>query len=322
MISIIVPVYNVKEYLNDCVESIINQTYKDIEILLVDDGSTDSSGNICEELAQKDQRIRVFHQTNQGLSSARNLGIDNSKGDFLAFVDSDDSIHPQMIEILLGLINKYDAELSVCGFERVYENDSILYSEFKNIDSYCKTSRQVLSNLGEDVNPIVAWNKLYRRELFESLRYEVGRVHEDEIIIHRLIDRTKLIAFTDVKLYYYYCRATSITGSVLSEKRIMDFIYAGDERRKYLISREYKDETIFTIKLFVHYLFENYYELIQRPKTKKRREAIRYIKRIYREFAKSAYALGMSTKGHYIWDIMWSVSPKLTHIYTKIRQLV
>ena len=128
LVSIIVPVYNVEKYLERCLDSLINQTLKDIEIILVDDGSTDDSGNICDKYAKKDKRIKVIHKENGGLSDARNIGLSIANGRYLQFVDSDDFIHKQMIEILYNTIINNNADISICDFDKVYENTKIKYN--------------------------------------------------------------------------------------------------------------------------------------------------------------------------------------------------
>ena len=132
-ISIIVPVYNVDQYLENCIESILNQTFKDYELILIDDGSTDKSGEICDKYEKKDNRIKVIHKYNGGLSSARNAGLDLACGKYIGFVDSDDSIHPEMYEILYDLQQIYNADISVCSFKKVYENIDVKNKDIENL---------------------------------------------------------------------------------------------------------------------------------------------------------------------------------------------
>lgn len=226
MISIIVPVYNIENYINKCIDSIINQTYKDIEIILVDDGSTDRSGNVCDDYEKKDKRIKVIHKTNGGLSDARNAGIDVAQGDFLGFIDGDDYIHPQMFEILLDIITKSNSDIAICSYEKVEEYKSvndieINKSEYKEIIIQDKELYSLVTNLRTE--DVVAWNKLYRKNIFENLRYNKDRLHEDQWLIPYIVHKCKKIVKVETKLYYYVERVGSITKSI-NTKRIYDLV--------------------------------------------------------------------------------------------------
>lgn len=231
LISVIVPVYNVKEYLNECIESIVNQTYKELELILVDDGSTDGSSEVCDEWGKRDSRIRIIHKKNGGLSDARNKGIDNATGKYIAFVDGDDYVHSNYLEILLNNLLENDADISMCNFlrvdkewkehpqELVNENEVFLYKENEILD-------QIYENNSVTV---VAWNKLYVKTLFDTVKYPKGHVHEDEYVIHQLLYQCKRMVYTSCKLYYYVQRRESITGK-LSLKRVEDVVKAFEQR--------------------------------------------------------------------------------------------
>lgn len=219
LISIIVPVYNVEEYLPRCLDSILDQTYKNLEIILVDDGTKDASDKICDGYAAKDSRIKVIHKENGGLSSARNAGIDIAKGEYLGFVDSDDWIEPEMYETLLSLAQKYDVKL-VCGGR--YD-----FSSRRNEKSIglCPQKEEVVTGmelLGRTFTwqncDSAAWDKLYHRSLFETIRYPVGLVNEDVAIFYKLAELADRAAMCDKPLYNYFHRPGSITYSKLSEK--------------------------------------------------------------------------------------------------------
>ncbi len=212
LISVVVPVYKVEEYLNKCVDSIINQTYKNLEIILVDDGSPDNCPKICDEYAKKDNRIKVIHKTNGGLSDARNAGIKEARGQLIGFVDSDDYIDNRMYEYLYGLIKKYDADISNCGFR----NFGII-----NEDSPVP-KKEIVLNTSESLkmlaeNTIVsnyAWNKLYKKELFinNNIEYPVGKIMEDIATTYKLFESAdKLVVGTEIH-YYYLKRENGITG--------------------------------------------------------------------------------------------------------------
>ena len=216
-ISVIVPVYNVEQYLERCVNSIINQTYTNLEIILVNDGSTDNSGKLCDELAKKDERIRVIHKENGGLSDARNRGIDESESDLVGFIDSDDYIDRDMYEILLKNLNNTDADLSMCGLYDVY--NSIPQAQVTNKETWELSSEQAIKMVMEaKILSVTAVNKLYRKSLFSDLKFEVGKIAEDAFIMIKLLDKCEKIVATNEKKYYYVHRENSITTQKFSTK--------------------------------------------------------------------------------------------------------
>lgn len=175
MISVIVPIYNVEEYLSTCIESILNQTYKNLEILLIDDGSTDNSGKICDMYAKQDSRCIVIHQLNKGLSGARNTGLDYATGEYISFVDGDDYIHPQMLEILYEALQKGDYDFSMALYKEVYVKENVLFISnytFQEFDQdqliygLYNTSRK--RNNYSEMNFHVVWNKLYKKKLINN----------------------------------------------------------------------------------------------------------------------------------------------------------
>lgn len=217
LISVIVPVYNVEQYLEKCIDSIINQTYKNLEIILVDDGSTDNSGNLCDLLAKKDSRIVVYHKENGGLSSARNFGIDKANGEFIGFIDSDDYIDNDMYETLYNLIKKDKSDVSMCGLYNIYANRKD--SQVKEVKKYLMNAEEAIQMvLDSKITSVTAVNKLYRKEIFNNLRYDLGKTSEDAFIIVRLLDKCNLISMTNERKYYYYHRTNSITKKPFSEK--------------------------------------------------------------------------------------------------------
>lgn len=202
-ISIIVPVYNVKGYLGRCVESIMGQSYKNLEIILIDDGSTDGSEKICDFYRKKDERIIVVHKKNGGLSDARNVGIEHATGKYLFFIDSDDWIDKRTIELLLGVAIKNHSDLVECGFKEIY-------GDYINIGYSCDASMKSVSHIEalEDVLQwkkikSVAWNKLYAREVIGDIRYPVGKLHEDEFTTYKFLYNAKKIVFLNLALYNY-----------------------------------------------------------------------------------------------------------------------
>ena len=216
-ISVIVPVYNVEQYLERCVDSIINQTYTNLEIILVNDGSTDNSGKLCDELAKKDERIRVIHKENGGLSDARNRGIYEAESDLVGFIDSDDYIDNDMYEVLLRNLNDTDADLSMCALYDVYNNTP--EEQVTNKEIWELSSEQAIKMVMEaKILSVTAVNKLYRKRLFLDLKFEVGKIAEDAFIMIKLLDKCEKIVATNVKKYYYVHRENSITTQKFSTK--------------------------------------------------------------------------------------------------------
>lgn len=216
-ISIIVPVYNVENYLKKCVDSILSQTYRDIEVILVDDGSTDKSGEICDDYAKKDSRVKVLHKKNGGLSSARNAGIDIAQGNYLGFVDSDDYIEKDMYEILYKNLIDNNADISVCGITNCYDGNQ--YPEcskktFLVLDSK-SALREVL--IGSKFS-VPACNKIYNKNLFNDIKYPVGKLSEDAFVTPTLISNSKKVVVDTTPKYYYVHRTGSITSSYFKMK--------------------------------------------------------------------------------------------------------
>ena len=228
-VSVIVPVYNVKAYLNRCVQSILNQTEQNIQIILVDDGSTDGSSSLCDDLAKADNRIRVIHKENGGLSSARNCGLQNANGDFVCFIDSDDVISPYFVEHLLFLVAKYACDISVGRY--VCFNETEPDFDTKDIDIEIVEGKKAINQLFGDsyVNATIACNKLYKRSLFDDLKYPEGLINEDEALAYRLYYKANKVAFSSNIIYGYFMRANSITKSRFSKKNF-DFLQIAWDR--------------------------------------------------------------------------------------------
>lgn len=222
LITVILPIYNVEKYLQRCISTVIKQSYKNLEIILVDDGSTDQSGKICDENAKIDNRIIVIHKENGGLSDARNAGIDIATGKYIAFIDSDDYVETDYIERLYGAIIAEQADVSICSFFYVDEADNIIGLEtIVNKTSICR-GKDILERAltPNGVGYVVAWNKLYKRELFRNLRYEKGKVHEDEFINYKLFWNCNNVVIISNLLYNYRQRNGSIQGTKIDFKRI------------------------------------------------------------------------------------------------------
>ena len=258
LVSVIVPVYNVEDYLKKCVDSIINQTYTNLEIILVDDGSPDNCEKICDEYLNIDSRIRVIHKKNGGLSSARNAGLDIAKGKYISFIDSDDYIKENFIEALKTSIR--DAEIAICGITNVLEDGEVcLDIEESPIKDERLSSLEALKKLATPnyFYYVTACNKLYLRSLFDDIRFEEGKINEDEYIVHKLFEKSNKIVTISDKLYFYLQRDSSITHSLFKIGKL-DAVYAFIDRaqlfKKVGLIEESKFVTLQSYWLLVKYI--------------------------------------------------------------------
>lgn len=230
-ISVVVPIYNVEKYLDKCVESIVGQTYRNLEIILVDDGSTDCSGIMCDTWAEKDNRICVIHKENGGLSDARNKGIDIATGKWIGFVDSDDYIDATMFEKLYYACVDNNCHISSCGFKRVFDKG--------RFGDEWTTKEDMLLNRDEMMEYLYlaavgwgAWNKLYDITLFDDIRYPYGKTREDEFTTYKIFCKTEKLYYIHECLYFYYQRENSITGIAFSIKNL-DSLEALEQAMQY-----------------------------------------------------------------------------------------
>lgn len=231
LVSIIVPVYNVSAYLRKCVESLVNQTYKRIEIILVDDGSTDNSGFLCDEWKKTDSRIVVIHKENGGLSDARNAGIDICHGDYILFVDSDDSIPVYTCELLLETKNKYDSDIVISSTFLEYEDGRIVDEDKVYHEPVTVSGIEAIKNVfaGKGYS---AWGKLYKRKLFQEQRFPKGRIDEDFATAYKIFFLADRVTYIPDNLYYYLKRSGSIMKSPFCANK-MDFIVNAEEAVEY-----------------------------------------------------------------------------------------
>lgn len=221
LISIIIPVYKVEKYLEKCIESVLKQTYTNLQIILVDDGSPDNCGKICDEYAKKDSRIEVIHKSNGGLSDARNVGISKAKGRYIGFVDSDDYIKEDMYEILLNLIKKYDADVSICNLYDVIDGNECIRNKENGIREYSRLD--ILKEVLLDKNiQSYAWNKLYEKELFDEIKYPIRKKYEDIGTTFYVFEKCNKIVVTSEPEYYYLKRSDSLVNNV-TESTVLDY---------------------------------------------------------------------------------------------------
>ena len=210
LISIIVPVYNVQDYVLKCLESLIKQSYSNIEIIVVDDGATDQSGKICDEYAKKDERVRVFHKKNGGLSSARNYGIKKAKGEYICLVDSDDYVKGDFVEKMVKAILEKNADIAVCGYNHEIPKAEILTGKEATMRLLIKQNNM----------EIIAWNKIYKRELFDDVSYPEGMNYEDNLTTYKLLSKADKVVYIAKSLYVYVERAGSITKDDKKEEKL------------------------------------------------------------------------------------------------------
>lgn len=251
-ISIIVPVYNTALYLSKCLNSIAAQTFTDFEVLMIDDGSTDGSGEICDQYSQSDSRFIAIHQSNQGVSVSRNNGLKQARGNYIAFVDSDDYIHPQMLELLYKAIRQGEYDLSVARYLSVNVGTEIEIQRIIEFHSQELSAEDILCKLfgksGEDIQYIVVWNKLYDRRLLANICFSALKVSEDLLFNVEVFSKVRQAIEVDSKLYYYTQRNTSASHSV-SEKQIIDRIDASYTCLRYIPSGS-AEEACCVMKLY------------------------------------------------------------------------
>ena len=237
-ISVIVPIYNVGPYLRQCVDSILAQTYDNLEVILVNDGSTDDCGEICREYAEKDVSLRVIHKENGGLSDARNAGLETASGEYLTFVDSDDWLSHDAVEALYKNLTGCDADISCCGYYMAYA-DSIASAADPD-------GRILVFDSGQAMEQVLlrkrvfsmAWGKLYKKYIFNAIRYPSGKIHEDEFVIFDVISQARRIVSTSDPKYYYRQRKGSIINETYSPRKI-NAIEACERKLLVIMEKQY-----------------------------------------------------------------------------------
>ena len=252
-VSVIVPVYKVEQYLHRCIDSILNQTFADFELLLVDDGSPDNCGTICDEYATKDNRVVVIHQENGGLSAARNTAIDwtfaNSDSQWISFIDSDDWVHSEYLQRLLNAAQEHNASVSICGFSQTKGEDPKIISE--SLTSILWNTEEFYVKFS--VNATIACAKLYRKECFTNIRYPVGKIHEDEFVTHRILFQYKNIPIVPAPLYAYYVNEEGITKRPWSPARL-NIVEAFEAKRKFFKKYHYKQAYLHSVRYLIRVL--------------------------------------------------------------------
>ena len=314
-LSVIVPVFNSQKYLHRCISSILNQTHKELQLILVDDGSTDDSGRICDSFAENDSRIIVIHQSNVGVSEARNRGLEVATGDFITFVDSDDYIESIMYEELIRLLVKYNADISHCGYKRVDAEGVVLKEVNGTHRVFCQNSIEASNCFlqGKYFNCGI-WNKLFKSELFKDIRFDGNlRINEDVVVGFLAFQKAKNIVFCDESYYCYVVHKESACNTVDDKKRILDVIEATkimltkciSEKNRITLSNRLFDKKL---QLYRWYILNKYDE------TKKKQ-----IKKEIKNLKKVSNSLNRRSKWNYYLMIYFEAVYKT--IYVKYNQI-
>lgn len=218
MISIIVPVYNAKDYLRRCLDSILAQTYTDWEAVLIDDGSTDESGKICDEYASKDNRFKVFHRENKGVSAVRNAGLASASGEYIAFIDSDDFVHKDMLKCQYQMLKDNNADLAITGYGFAYDNTVANVSVNEKLQVL--DSEGAINKILENQQFCSPWTKLYKKKLFENVKYPEGEIYEDLMTAFEIFMAAKIIVYQNIPFYNYFQACESITRSEFNYSKL------------------------------------------------------------------------------------------------------
>lgn len=255
-ISIIIPVYNAAKYLGRCLDSLLNQTFRDFELILVNDGSTDSSAKICEEYRTKDPRIHILNKNNGGAASARNLGLNwyykNSCSEWLCFVDSDDFVHERFLEILFYMAVKEHQDISMCSYKITNENK--IDCEICRNDVGCINTESLWCE--RQINCTIPVAKLFRREMFTDIRFPEGIIHEDEFTLYKVLFKCKQIVFADIPLYGYYQTEQSVMRGDWSPRHMVEpegiFV-----QLEFFVNNNYREAASYTAKIYLRSIYRN-----------------------------------------------------------------
>lgn len=316
LVSIIIPVYKIEDCLNRCLNSVLTQTYSNLEVILVDDGSPDRCPQICDEWARKDNRIKVIHQENAGVSAVRNSGLDRASGEFILFVDGDDYVAPNLVEILYKAIKISGAEMVLCDFEKGSDAGFQFCEEFAEpeIIDRKKAFERIYEDSHSSFQYVTPWGKLYQRSIFEGVRYPEGKIFEDMYVTHRLINRCSQIAVIKEKLCYYYQRKDSIVNAAFSVGKL-DYLDAMVERIGFFEEQGYVDLAQIAYDEYLHSLIWEYSRVRDILHDKQG------IKDIFNRF-KKIYKWGYSSKRYasdtafYLW--CFQLNPEIIVWYWKI----
>ncbi len=307
LVSVVAPVYNIRDYVRKCLESITRQSYENLEVIVVDDGSTDGSGEICDQFAKMDARVRVVHQKNGGLSSARNAGLKKAKGEFVCFIDGDDYIRKDFILDLYNAARDNEAEIAICGFNKEIPRGEVLSGE----------EATVRLLIEQENLEIVAWNKLYKKALFveNGIEYPEGEKHEDSLTTYKLLSLAKKVAYVPKSLYVYVERGGSIMDSVKIAPRLKMREKAAEEAIRFFKGQKELIEAAKVSLLLAKYAFLDF-SISGRVDKKEGEEALDWI----RKNAKSYKSNKFLTKKLKVYNLLsMNFGGVLYMVFRKIR---
>ena len=314
LISVIVPVYNVKPYLEKCFASIAGQNWRNLEIILVDDGSTDGSGDLCEKLAGQDSRVRVIHKKNGGLGSARNAGIDAAKGDILSFVDSDDWIEPGMYDAMTEIMHRENAQIIACGIKRVSETGEVSYYQDNLEERAVYTREEALIELPKNERLSNSMcNKLFQRETIKCLHINERIFYEDNPFTPQCFARAERVAYTAEPFYCYFERSGSISRKSFS---VREFDRVTADRLRLEFYHEHFPQCEFAAAIaYIGSGLKVYYQSRDCQEARERREQLREeLKRMIRSYPDLPFTEKQRAKAK-----LFLVSPELYTASMRLR---
>lgn len=272
-VSIVIPIYNIEKYLRPCLDSILAQTYTDLEVLLVNDGSSDGSGDICHEYQDKDNRFVAIDKENGGAADARNVALDRMTGDYVTFIDGDDYVSPDFIEKLMNLVDNYGAEIAICGWCNVDEKGEIPFCKNDGTIKQYDTKEAITALLYQEDFDTAMWPKLYKRDLFDTIRFPKGNLYEDIAIIFDVFLGASKVAFVDLANYYYLLRESGTTLKKFTKGK-MDLIDVVDHIEQKIVGL-YPDLQKATMSKYVRANFHIYMQIPQTKEFEEERKRIR-----------------------------------------------
>lgn len=306
-ISIVVPIYKVEKYLDKCVESLTQQTYRNLEIILVDDGSPDACPMICDDWAEKDNRVVVIHKKNGGLSDARNVGIEVATGEYITFVDSDDYLSIDFCALLFDTLKKNNADIAMSDVLLKYEDESLIKStNITKNKEVCIPGIEAIYDKDIRYN-MTAWAKVYKLELFEGVKYPIGRLHEDEFVFFKLFTKCNLFVINNNAKYYYLQRGTSIMYTK-TEKNVRDILDAFEEKYNYL-EMNVKQNHQLNLELYARELRSMYPSIRKYSQIKK--EIREKYNEIYNELNNKSFKNWLFKFSKILYLLFWKIKIKL-----------
>ena len=312
LISVIIPVYNGENWLDRCVDAVINQTYENLEILIIDDGSTDTTPKMCARYAELDKRVRVITRSNGGLSDARNAGIENATGEFITFVDSDDYVTPDYVEYLVNLADRYNCELSICTHTVFCINERQI--SYENDKEAVMSSEEALREiLYHGIVDLSVWGKLYKKSLFETIRYPYGKYYEDTGTTYLLIDKAEKIAYGGHSKYQYILREDSLTGEHFTSRKL-DLLEMTDRMASF-ISEKYPSLKKAALRRTVYARFSTINQMTGIAGfSKERRKMVKFIRRNAHHIIfdkhipyRDRIALILISMGYPVYNLAWRI---------------